>query len=123
MRDLVVSKSESHRSDDPRQVGRDALGEALGDADRAFISIKFALDSLALPGALEGLSLNFTGITGEAGAQLSFNTDVRRRENLAEALRQVRERTEGRIPIYRIQEMEPWSRHPERRHVLVEYAV
>jgi nucleotidyltransferase/DNA polymerase involved in DNA repair len=104
-------------------VQRVTFREALGDADRAFISIKFALDDLALPGALEGLSLNFTGITGEAGAQLSFNTDVRRRENLAEALRQVRERTEGRTPIYRVQEMEPWSRHPERRHVLVEYAV
>ena len=104
-------------------VQRVTFRESLGDADRAFTSIKFALDSLSLPGALEGLSLTLTGITGEAGAQLSFNTDVRKRENLAEALRQVRERTEGRTPIYRVQEMEPWSRHPERRHVLVEYAV
>ena len=33
-------------------VQRVTFREALGDADRAFISIKFALDSLALPGAL-----------------------------------------------------------------------
>jgi DNA polymerase-4 len=104
-------------------VQRVTFRDALGDPDKAFTSIKFALDSLSLPGALEGLSLTITGITGEAGAQLRFNTDVRKRENLIEVLRQVRERTEGRIPIYYVKEMEPWSRHPERRHVLVEYAV
>lgn len=95
--------------------------EAAGSSDYAFLAMKFALEGTPLPGPLEEMSLALTGITRETGRQASLLVDIRRRENLAEAVQQVRERTEGRTPLWRIQEMESWSRHPERRYALVEY--
>ena len=95
--------------------------EAMGSAERAFHPVKYALADISLPGPLETLSLTLTGITGEAGTQLNLYVDVRKRENLVEAIRQVQERTGGRIPIYQVQEMEPDSWHPERRHALMAY--
>jgi hypothetical protein len=97
--------------------------EATGNAEMAFFSVKASLDRATLPGPLETLSLTLSGITGEAGMQSHLFENVQQRENLAEAIRQVRTVTGNRIPIYQVQEMEPWSRHPEERHALVEYAV
>ena len=97
--------------------------EATGNAERAFFSVKVSLDRATLPGPLETLSLTLSGITGEAGIQSHLFENVQQNENLAESIRQVRAATNNRIPIYQVQEMEPWSRHPEERHALVEYAV
>ena len=62
-----------------------------------------------------------SGLTGEAGRQESLVLDVRRRENLKEALRQLKARLGIEPPIYAIREVEPWSRLPERRQALVPY--
>ena len=60
-------------------------------------------------------------LTGEAGLQSSLFNDVRREENLREAVRQLEVRLGRRPPIYQVREVEPWSRIPERRQALVQY--
>ena len=43
-------------------------------------------------------------------------------ENLKEALRQLQARLGAQPPIYQVREVEPWSRIPERRQVLVPFS-
>ena len=96
--------------------------DAMGDPAKAAALIKHALRGSPPPGPVEELSLRLSGITGEAGRQENLFRDVRRRENLKEALGQLRARLRGQPPIYHVQEVEPWSRVPERRQALVPYA-
>ena len=100
-----------------RMVFRDAMG----DPAKAAALIKHTLQGSPPPGPVEELSLRLSGITGEAGRQENLFRDVRRRENLKEALGQLRARLRGQPPIYHVQEVEPWSRVPERRQALVPY--
>ena len=96
--------------------------EPIGDRRKAGELIKHALQGHPPPGPLEDLHLTLAGLTGEAGRQESFFSEVRKQENLKEALQQLRARLGGRLPIYQVREIEPWSRLPERRRVLVPYA-
>ena len=61
-------------------------------------------------------------VAGESGAQGGLFTGARKREQLRETLGQLEERLRERAPIYRVIEVEPWSRIPERRRALVEYS-
>ena len=76
--------------------------------------VKRALSGTVLPGPLEAMHLTLSGITGEPGRQASLFPEVRQQERLREALAQL-EALEGHKPIYRLREVEPWSRIPERR--------
>jgi DNA polymerase-4/protein ImuB len=96
--------------------------EALGDRAKAFAVVRQALENAPPPGAIEDLRLTLSSITGEGGRQESLFRDVRRQENLREALRQLHERLGEQPPIYHIREVEPWSRLPERRQALVPFA-
>jgi len=95
--------------------------DAMGDPAKAAALIKHTLQGSPPPGPVEELSLRLSGITGEAGRQENLFRDVRRRENLKEALGQLRARLHGQPSIYHVQEVEPWSRVPERRQALVPY--
>ena len=65
--------------------------------------------------------LNLTGIGWEVAKQAKLFTDTQQNLNqIAEAIRQLRARY-GRPVVYRIAEVDPWSRHPEERRVLVPY--
>jgi nucleotidyltransferase/DNA polymerase involved in DNA repair len=96
--------------------------EPLGDRSQAFTVITHALQNVPPPGPLEELRLTLSSLTGEGGRQESLFRDVRRQENLKEALRQLRARLGGQAPIYHIREVEPWSRLPERRQALVPFS-
>jgi DNA polymerase-4/protein ImuB len=96
--------------------------EPLSDRTQAFTVITHALQNIPPPGPLEELRLTLTSLTGEGGRQESLFRDVRRQENLKEALRQLRARLGGQAPIYHIREVEPWSRLPERRQALVPFS-
>ncbi len=98
-----------------------AFKDAVGGRDRAFTAMKGALAGTALPGALEDLRLTLSGLTGESGVQSSLFTDVRRQEQLRETMRQLGKRLRVRPPVYRVREVEPWSRIPERRQALVHF--
>ena len=96
--------------------------EPVGDPQAAAALVKHTLEGHPPTGPLEELRLTLSGLTGEAGRQESLFGDVRRQENLMEALRQLRARLGSQPPIYQIHEVEPWSRLPERRQALVPFA-
>jgi DNA polymerase-4/protein ImuB len=96
--------------------------EPAGDKGKALFAIKAKLECHPVPGPLEDMQLTMSRLTGDAGRQSSLFVDVRRRENLREAMRQMEASMGRRPPIYQVREMEPWSRIPERRMALVEYA-
>ena len=100
---------------------RFAFREPVNSPARAIVLFRRSLETLVLPGPLETLSLTLTGITGEVGRQESLFWDVRCQERLGEAISQLEARLGMRPPIYRIREVEPWSRIPERRMALVPY--
>ena len=95
--------------------------EPVGSCDRAMFVLRSRLDNLALPGPLETLSLTLSGINGEAGRQESMFPEVRHLARLDESIRELRVRLGQQPPIYRVREVEPWSRMPERRRALVAY--
>jgi DNA polymerase-4/protein ImuB len=98
-----------------------AFKDAVGSRDLAMTAMKGALAGTALPGALEDLRLTLSGLTGESGIQSSLFADVRRQEQLRETMRQLARRLRARPPVYRVREVEPWSRIPERRQALVHF--
>ena len=98
-----------------------AFKEAVGNKDRAFIAMRGALERATLPGALEDMRLTLYGSAGESGIQGSLLSDVRKRAQLGEAMRQLEARLRARPPIYRVMDLEPWSRLPERRQALVQF--
>ena len=93
---------------------RVAFWPPASDAAHASGPVKRALSGVVLPGPLEAMNLTLSGLTGEVGRQGSLLPEVRQRERLREALAQL-EALEGHKPIYRLREVEPWSRIPERR--------
>ena len=90
--------------------------------EKAVFALKTMLDTIDLPGALEDISITLLGITGESGIQSSFIANVRKEEQLRETMRQLEVRLRTRPPIYKVMEVEPWSRIPERREALVQFA-
>ncbi len=92
-------------------TGYERLGEVL----------RQRLGDLALPGAVERITLSLTGIITAPARQEALPGIRRRRPRpLVEAVQHLRQRY-GASPIYRIAEVEPWSRIPERRHALISY--
>ena len=98
-----------------------AFKEAVNSKERALPAIKGALETLELPGALENMRLTLSRITGESGVQAGLFSDIRRQEQLRETMRQLEVRLGVRPPIYRVKDVEPWSRVPERRQALVQF--
>lgn len=96
-----------------------AFKAAIGSKDRALLVIKNALESVSLPGPLEDITLTLAGFTGESGIQSGLFSDVRKREQLREMMRQLEVQLGCKPPIYRVRDIEPWSRTPERRQALV----
>lgn len=103
-------------------VLRVAFREPAGSAGQAYQLVKLRLANIELSGPLEDLSLTLVGLTGEAGRQESFFSEVRQRNILRATIRQLEVRLGERPPVYQVREVEPWSRIPERRRALVEYA-
>ena len=106
----------------PPSTKRITFKEPVAGKEKAHLVFKKLLGDLRLPGPVESLSLTLSGIGGEAGRQASLFSDVRQRDNLHEALRELEARF-GTVPMYLVREVEPWSRIPERRRALVPYAL
>ena len=111
---------EGHVLNGPSWQHRFVFKSPVGDKSRAYFAIKVSLDNLTLPGPLEDISLTLKNLTGEAGRQESLFREVRRREQLREAIAQLKV-SQGHSPIYQVREVEPWSRIPERQAALVSY--
>jgi nucleotidyltransferase/DNA polymerase involved in DNA repair len=95
--------------------------EAIVDWERMLFIAKSALANTTLPGPVEELTIELSGITEERGRQATlFAEKAGLRRQLGETVRQLRARW-GRPFVSRVVEVEPWSRLPERRHALIDY--
>jgi nucleotidyltransferase/DNA polymerase involved in DNA repair len=118
VRSIFIEGQISRHSPWIRQL---AFKDAVGNKERAFFVIKNALELVTFDGPLEDLALTLVGLTGESGIQSSLLSDVRKHEQLREAVRQLEARMGFKPPIYQVRDMEPWSRIPERRQVLIRF--
>ena len=92
-----------------------------GGRRRVIEALGYRLQAVALPGPVEALTLELSGLTDVAGRQEVLpGLRSRRPRQLAEAGRQLKQRY-GTTGLYRVVEVEPWSRIPERRRALMAY--
>lgn len=95
--------------------------EPTGDDRTMLLLIKTRLALLELPQPVETVAITLSGIGREVAKQAKLFTESRQNlDQIAEAIRQLRARY-GRPVVWRIEEVDPWSRHPEERRVLVPY--
>ena len=95
--------------------------EPAGDERRMLLLIKTRLALLELPQPVDTVSVTLSGIGREVAKQAKLFTEGQQNlDQIAEAIRQLRARY-GRPVVWRIEEVDPWSRHPEERRVLVPY--
>lgn len=84
-------------------------------------ALDLRLQALEMPGPIESVSIQFNGIVNEVGHQQMLpSLRPRHTPPVKEAIRQLKQRY-GLSPLFRVVEVEPWSRIPERRHALIAY--
>jgi DNA polymerase-4/protein ImuB len=89
--------------------------------DRLIKAIDLRMHTIELPGPIESITLEFSGIVNMTAKQQAFPMmGIRAAEPLTAAIHQLKQRY-GLSPIYHVVEVEPWSRIPERRHALITY--
>jgi nucleotidyltransferase/DNA polymerase involved in DNA repair len=92
-----------------------------GDERRMLLLLKTRLSLLELPQAVDTVAVTLSGIGREVAKQAKLFTDSRQDLNqLGAAIRQLRARY-GRPVVWRVLEVDPWSRHPEERRALLPY--
>ena len=97
--------------------------EPTSDDRRILFILKTRFSLLELPEAVDTVSITLSGISQEVAEQAKLFTDTQQNLNqIGEAIRQLRTRY-GRDMVGRVMEVDPWSRHPEERNVLVPYDV
>ncbi|MFC2068803.1 hypothetical protein ACFLTP_07365 [Chloroflexota bacterium] len=79
--------------------------------------IKWIMEEYPQPGPVDQVGLNINRLSYPGGQQNSLFRNIRSQVNLMEDIRQLELRL-GNPQVYRIKEMEPWSRIPERRYIL-----
>ncbi len=107
---------EHDRSWERSMVFKDAYGP-----DRLVQAIGLRMQHLELPGPVETLTIEINGIV-ETTAHQAMLPALRPRHlaPLSHAVSMLKQRY-GLSPLFRIVEVEPWSRIPERRHALVSF--
>ena len=107
---------ENRRSWERPMVLKEPCGQA------ALINaLELRLQALELPGPVEAVALQLSGIVHEVAHQGMLPTlRPRHVPPLTEAVQQLEQRY-GLSPLFRVVEVEPWSRIPERRHALITY--
>ena len=99
-----------------------AFKSPVNEKKRVLFVLKGVLEESNLPGPLEDIQIIVSETAGEQGRQSGLFTDVRKNEQLQETMRQLQTRLRIRPPVYKVMDVEPWSRIPERRRVLIPYA-
>ncbi len=95
--------------------------EPTGDERRMLLVLKTRLTLLELPQGIDTVIVTLSAIGNEVARQAKLFTDTQQNLNqIAEAIRQLRTRY-GRPVVWRITEVDPWSRHPEDRNALMPY--
>ncbi len=92
-----------------------------GGLHRVLESLSYRLQAIMLPGPIETLTIELSGLITATGHQeLLPGLRSRRPRQLAEASRHLKQRY-GVSGLFRVVEVEPWSRIPERRQALLVY--
>jgi DNA polymerase-4/protein ImuB len=95
--------------------------EPTSDPARMLFVVKNKIERLQLEAAAVSLGLTLSGLCSEYGHQANlWPIGPRRQKELLEAIEQLNAR-EGEAQVYRIVEVQPWSRIPERQLALVAY--
>ena len=80
--------------------------------------IRRVIEANPQPGPVEQTGLIITHLGYPGGRQVSLFREERRQDHVIEDIRQLELRL-GSPQVYQVKEVEPWSRIPERRYVLV----
>ncbi len=91
--------------------------EPVMDMQAAVSRIRRVMENFPQPGPVEELGLGVTRLGYPRGRQKSLFREVRGKDNLLEDIHQL-ELRQGNPQVFKIKEVEPWSRIPERRYVL-----
>lgn len=104
------------------QVGRRIVfREPTCDAQRMLFVLRNRIERLQLPAAAITLGVTLSGLCSEYAHQANlWDTGPRRQRELEEAIEQLNTRA-GDAQVYRIVEVQPWSRIPERQLALVAF--
>jgi len=87
------------------------------DLRTALLRVKRVLEDYPQPGPVEQVGMKVTGVGYPRGRQRSLFPDLRAQDHLMDDIRQLESRL-GNPQIYKVKEVEPWSRIPERRYAL-----
>ncbi len=87
------------------------------DMKAAASRIKRVLEDYPQPGPVEQVGMRVNRLGYPRGQQKSLFSEVRASDHLNEDIRQLEFRL-GNPQVYRLKEVEPWSRIPERRYAL-----
>ncbi len=84
----------------------------------ALSRIKQMLENHPPPGPVEELGIRITALGTGSGHQKNLFSEVRSKDNLLDDIKQMEVRLGGH-QVFKVKEIEPWSRIPERRQALV----
>lgn len=97
------------------------LHEPVGDRERLEDILSRRLQGTVLPGAVSSLTVKLTLLGGAyVGQESLFVSSAQRWKRIKEAVASIKARS-GSTGLYRIAEVEPWSRIPERRYALISF--
>ena len=95
--------------------------EPIEERERLEDILRNRLHGMALPGAIIEMTLQITVLAGAYVRQASFFTEEHEHlGRIKQALGALKAR-HGTTQLYRIAEVEPWSRIPERRYALISF--
>ncbi|MFC1919897.1 hypothetical protein ACFLWX_03820 [Chloroflexota bacterium] len=97
---------------------RIAFKELATDVRSSLSRIKNILATTPIPGPAEEMGLKITGISRDRLRQSSFLSDIRAKDLLQENIREMEARLGDGPQVFKVKELEPWSRIPERRQIL-----
>ena len=91
--------------------------EPVMSADTAVFRMRQVMENFPQPGPVEEIGIKINRLGYSRGRQKSLFREVRGRNNLLEDIHQL-ELRQGSPQVFKIKEVEPWSRIPERRYAL-----
>jgi DNA polymerase-4 len=87
------------------------------DIKAAMARIKRVLEDYPQPGPVEQVGIKVERLGYPRGRQTSLFSEIRAQDHLMDDIRQLEFRL-GNPQVYKLKEVEPWSRIPERRYAL-----
>jgi len=91
--------------------------ESAMDMRTAVSRVKRVLEDYPQPGPVEQIGMRINRLGYPRGRQKSLFSELRAKDHLIEDIKQLELRL-GNPQVYKVKEVEPWSRIPERRYAL-----